>query len=123
MTDDVELNAMSGGAKVAADERSINSQTVKVQRVVGIGATAIANGQVAPTGTAGTLVAARETRARLILLNAGTVDVYVGVATVTAANGFKLAPGASVTLHTTALVQGITDGDTGEVHYIEEYDN
>jgi hypothetical protein len=68
-------------------------------------------------------VAARDTRKDLTLINHGTVDVYVGLATVTTANGVKLPPGAALVIRTTAAVQGITASGTGSVHYIEEYDS
>lgn len=122
MADNVAITAGSG-TTIATDERTINATTVQIQRVVGIGSTAIATGQAAPTGTAGTLVAARDTRNRLVLTNFGTQDVYVGPATVTTSNGHKVPPGASLTLYTTALVQGITSSGTGSVHYVEEYDS
>lgn len=122
MADNVAITAGSG-TNIATDERTINATTVQIQRVVGIGSTAIATGQAAPTGTAGTLVAARDTRNRLVLTNFGTQDVFVGPATVTTSNGHKIPPGASLTLYTTALVQGITSSGTGAVHYIEEYDS
>jgi hypothetical protein len=122
MADNVAITAGSG-TSVGTDERTINSVTVQVQRVDEQGSTAIANGQVAPTSTAATLVAARDTRKRLVLLNAGTVDVYVGIATVTTANGFKLVPGSSLTLYMQALIQAITASGTGAIHYVEEYDS
>lgn len=122
MADNVAITAGSG-TTIATDERTINATTVQIQRVVGIGSTAIATGQAAPTGTAGTLVAARDTRNRLVLTNFGTQDVFVGPATVTTSNGHKIPPGASLTLYTTALVQGITSSGTGSVHYVEEYDS
>lgn len=123
MVDNIELDATSGGPNAATDERTINSVTVHVQRVGEIGSSAVATGQPAPTDTAATLVAARDTRKRLVLVNMGVVDVFVGPATVTTANGFKLQPGASVVTYTTALLQGITAAGTGSVHYIEEYDS
>lgn len=121
MADNVAITAGSG-TTVATDERTINSASVHVQRVDEQGATAIASGQVAPTNSAATVVAARETRKRVVLVNHGTVDVYVGPATVTSSNGLKIAPGAALTLYTTALIQGITASGTGAVHYVEEYD-
>ena len=121
MADNVAITAGSG-TTVGTDERTINSVAVQVQRVDEQGSTAIANGQVAPTGTAGTLVAARDTRKRVTFLNTGSINVYIGVATVTTANGFVLAPGAAITLNTQALVQAITASGTGAVSYIEEYD-
>lgn len=122
MADNVAITAGSG-TTVATDERTINATTVHVQRTDEIGASAIASGQAAPTSTAATLVAARETRKRLILVNQGTVDVYVGPATVTTSNGLKIPAGAALTLYTTALIQGITSSGTGAIHYIEEYDS
>lgn len=121
MSDNRDLAALSGN--VATDERTINSVVVHVQRVVGIGSAALANGQVAPTTTAGTLVAARETRQRLILSNrSGSYGVFVGIATVTTGNGFYIPPGGSITLITAALVQAIMSSGTGLIDYIEEYD-
>lgn len=124
MADDVSITA-GAGTKIAADERTINAQTVFVQRVGEIGSSALANGQVVPTTSAATLVAARETRKRLILENIGNCDVYVGIASVTTANGLKMPPGSSLTLYTTALIQSIiATGATGaNMAYIEEYDS
>lgn len=121
MADNVAITAGSG-TTVGTDERTINSVAVQVQRVDEQGSTAIASGQVAPTTTAGTLIAARDTRKRVVLVNHGTVDVYVGPATVTTSNGLKITPGAALTVSTTALIQAITASGTGAVHYVEEYD-
>ena len=122
MSDNVDITAGSG-THIATDERTINSTAVQVQRVVDQGSTALANGQVAPTSSAATLVAARDTRKRVVLLNTGSVTVWVGIATVTSANGFPLVPGSSLTLYTQALVQAITASGTGAIAYIEEYDS
>ena len=114
------------GVIVGTDERTIAATAVQVQRVDEQGATAIANGQVNCSSTAATLVAARDTRKRLIIVNRQVAPVFVGVATVTTANGFQVDPGASLTLYTTALVQAITSAASGaseKVHYIEEYDS
>jgi hypothetical protein len=121
LADNVAITA-GAGTNVATDERSINSVTVHVQRVGEIGAAAIANGQTAPTNSAANIVAARETRKTVTLVNHGSVDVYVGAATVTTANGVKVPAGASITIPTTAAVQGITASGTGAVHYVETYD-
>jgi hypothetical protein len=121
MADNVPITAGSG-TNIATDERTIASTTVQIQRVIGIGSSTLANGQVAPTNTAATLLAARETRSRVVFVNHGSVDVYIGIATVTTANGFKLPPGGTLTLHTTALTQAITASGTGSIHYIEEFD-
>ena len=122
MADNVGINTGTG-ATAATDERTIAGAAVHVQRVDEQGSTAIANGQVTPTNVAANIVAARDTRKRLILVNHGSVDVYIGTATVTTANGLKLPPGASITLRTTAAVQGITSSGNGVIHYVEEYDS
>lgn len=122
MADDVQINVGTGGVYAAADDRSIGGVQRLVQRVGELGGSAIATGQVAPTTTAATLIAARDTRKVVTLYNAGTVDVYIGPATVTAANGFKLGVGASFDLSATALIQAITASGTGSVHYCEIYD-
>lgn len=121
MADDVQITAGSG-TRVATDERSIGGNNAHVQRVDEQGGTAVATGQVAPTGTAATLLAARETRKSAVFLNVGSVDVYIGPATVTTSNGFKLAVGAALEVATTALLQAITASGTGAVHYVETYD-
>lgn len=121
MADNIDITPGSG-ATVATDGRTIDSTSVQVQRVDEIGSSALANGQVAPTTSAATLVAARDTRKRLILENVGQVAVWIGIATVTTANGLMLPIGASITLRTTALVQAITASGTGAIAYVEEYD-
>lgn len=122
MADNVDLATPTGNA--ATDERSINSATVHVPRVGEIGATGYATGQVTPTTTAGTLLAARETRKYVVFRNRGTQDVFIGPATVTTANGFALVPGGAITLYLTALVQCIIASGTATsyVDYIEVYD-
>lgn len=77
------------------------------------------------SSTAATIVAARANRVDVTILNDQTVSIFIGVATVTTADGFKLIPGAALTLRTTALVQGITAAASpaaDKVHYIESYD-
>lgn len=122
MADVVAITAGTG-TNISTDERTINSVAQHIQRTTEVGASAIANGQVAPTNSAATLLAARETRRSMTFLNTGTVTVWVGIATVTTANGFQLDPGASLTIESTALVQAITAAGTGEVSYIEVYDS
>lgn len=112
----------------ATDSRTINSVAVEIQRVGEIGGSAMANGQVTVTNSATTIAAARETRKSLLIANRQTVAIWVGIATVTTANGFRLDPGDSVVITTTALVQGITSAaysGTGDAltQYIETYDS
>ncbi len=123
MADNVAITAGTG-TTVASDERTINAVAVQVQRVDEIGSATIATGQVVVTTTAATLVAARDTRKRLIIRNNSSHDCWVGPATVTTANGFRLDVGYSLMLYTTALVQAIIASGTmtGDVDYLEEYD-
>jgi hypothetical protein len=122
VADNVPITAGSG-TNVATDERTVGGATVHIQRVSEIGSGSIANGQVTVSNAAVTIAAARDTRKRLVIVNRESVSVFVGVATVTTANGVELLPGDSLTLYTTALVQGITAAaSTEKVHYIEEYD-
>ncbi len=123
MADNVAITA-GAGTTVATDERSIASTPVHVQRVVPIGQSALANAHVTVTNTATTIHAATETREWITVVNYQTVPIYVGGATVTTSTGLRLDPGASLTLQTTAEVQGITSaaytaaGEDDKCHFI-----
>lgn len=123
MADNVAITAGSGTA-VAADERTIAATTVYVQRVSEIGSTAIAVARITPTTSPATLVAARDTRKRLVITNNSNTTVYVGPATVSTANGYPIAVGYTLTLYTTILVQCIIASGTAsaDVACVEEYD-
>lgn len=126
MADNVSITAGSG-TTVATDEQTINSTAVQVQRVTSEAGTAAANGQVNISNTAATIVAARDTRKSVLLTNRQTVAVWIGIATVTTANGFRLDPGEAVVWTTKALIQGITSAaytGTGDavMQYAEAYD-
>jgi len=130
MADDVAITAGSG-TNIAADERTINSSTVKIQRVGEIGASAFKADQIAPTTTATSAsIAARETRKRITITNRGTVDLYIsdvatnaGSPATTTDNSFKLDVGASCVMQTTAGIYIFTASGTGAAHYWEEYDS
>ncbi len=123
MADNVTITA-GAGTTVGTDERSIGGTNVHVQRVIPIGQSALANAHVTVTNTATTIHAATETREWITIVNYQTVPIYVGGATVTTTTGFRLDPGASLTLQTTAEVQGITSaaytaaGEDDKTHYI-----
>ena len=125
MADNVAVTAGSG-TTVATDERSINAVNVHVQRVVPLGGSTITSAHVTVTNTDTTIAAATETRHCLTIINYQTVPIYVGAHTVTTSSGVRLDPGAALTLHTTALVCGITAaaytaaGEDDKTHYIEE---
>ena len=82
-----------------------------------------ANGQVATSTSAATLLAARATRRKVKFKNTdGSITVYIGAATVSAANGYPLLAGAEVELTITTLIQAIAASGTPSIAYIEEYD-
>jgi hypothetical protein len=126
MADNITLNTMTGGSVAATDERSIASATVHVQRVVPLGGSSVTNGHVTVTNSATTIKAATETRHCLTVINFQTVPIYVGAATVTTSTGLRLDPGASLTVHATCEIQGITSaaytaaGEDDKTHYLEE---
>jgi hypothetical protein len=80
-------------------------------------------GQVATSGSAGTLVAANATRRRCLIKNTdATITVYVGPATVTTANGMPIKAGESAEITATALIQVIAASGTPTVAYSDESD-
>lgn len=100
----------------------VSLASVPSHDIVSRGPSSFASGQVSVSTTATTLVASRSGRSSVILLNYGICTVYVGPATVTTSNGIALDPGATLTLSTSALIQGIAPaGFNGIVHYVEEY--
>lgn len=102
---------------------TLDSGSVPTAASIGKGAPNIANGQVTASGTAATLVAARATRRGVTMKNLDTViTVYVGVATVTTANGMPLRAGESMSIDSTALVQVIAASGSPVVAYLETYD-
>ena len=122
MADNLALPASTG--IVATDERTINSVTgLSVQRIIDIGSTAFANGQVTAASTSTLIVDTRDTRKGVLITNRGVVNLYVGTGTVTASAGYVLYPNESVSIATTAAVNGIAASGTCATHYIEEYDS
>lgn len=125
MADNVAVTAGSG-TNIATDERTIAATTVHVQRVTESGSQNIVAGRVSITNTTTDLVASRDTRKRVVITNRQTVPIYVESGTATTSD-FKLDPGDSLTLYTTAAIDGITtaaytaSGDA-YVYYVEEYD-
>lgn len=112
------------GTTISTNEETIASVAQHVQRVEVHAPPSMANGQVVPTATAATLVAARDTRVQLTLANHTNMDVFIGIATVTTSNGFKLPPGSGIEIRTGALIQLIVasaTGLTGYVSYVETY--
>lgn len=123
MADNVAITAGSG-TTIATDERTVASVAVQVQRVDEQGSTAFAQGQVTVDTTVGgvTVAAARDTRKSIVIVNRGTVAIYVGTGTVSSSNGFLLNAGDGISISTTAAVNAIAASSSSTAHYIEEYD-
>lgn len=103
------------------DPEDGGAETVSVQ--VFKGAASYANGQVTASGSAATLLAARATRRSVIFRNTdGSLSVYIGAATVSAANGFLLKAGESIQFDAVGLVQVIAPSGAPVICYIEAYD-
>ena len=100
----------------------LRSTAGKLLKMVLPGAPTYANGQVTATTTAATLLAARAARRSVLFVNMGTARVYIGAATVTAANGVPLDPGQSVVLNITTLIQCLAASGSQAIAYLEEYD-
>ena len=82
-----------------------------------------ANGQVSASTTAATLVVANPTRRSVLIRNLdATITVYVGAATVTAANGMPLKAGESVSVDTSQLIQVLAASGTPTVAWFQTYD-
>lgn len=98
-----------------------NIGDVDVASVTGTGS--IANNQVSVTTSSAQVVAARAGRRALIIVQHGTTDVYLGTGTVTTGNGLLLkgTAGASISIPTTAAINGIVATGTQTVSYLEVF--
>ncbi len=111
---------------VATDERTIDTVAVHVQRTAPHGAPNLTAGQVTVTNSSTAIVAADDNRAFVTIVNRQTVAVWIDDATATT-GAFRLDPGDSITLFTSAVLNGITSaaysasGDA-KVHYIAVHD-
>ena len=125
MADDVAITAGTG-TTIATDERTIGGGAKHVQRVAPHGTPNITAAQVTVTNSSTQILAADSTRHSVIIVNNQTVAVYIDDATATT-SAFRLDPGASITLFTGAVINGITSaaysasGDA-KVHYIAVHD-
>lgn len=112
---------MAGLLEVQDILNSVFNQTTKTIKLVG--APNIASNQVTAGTNAGTLVAARATRRSVTIKNTDTsIVVYIGAATVTAANGMPLKAGESISVDWTGLIQVIAASGSPVVAYLETYD-
>jgi hypothetical protein len=91
---------------------------------IGSGTNAV--GQVSISNASAAIVAAREGRRAVLVLNLQSVAVFIDVGGTATTADFRLDPGASLVLPVTTAVNGITSaaysavGDA-KVHYIELY--
>lgn len=91
--------------------------------VVPRGAPTLNAAQASLSTTSGVVVAANATRRSVTIQNMdATITIYVGAGTVSAANGFRLIPGQSVSIDTTAAVNGIAVSGTPTAGYIQTAD-
>jgi hypothetical protein len=119
MADDYSFKQNDGTAKTirATDVGSGKLAAWKADA----GALNLATGQVT-AGAAATLVIARPTRKRVTITNTdGSNAVYIGPATVTSGNGFKLAAGATVVLTWVGLIQVLAAAGSPLVCVADEY--
>jgi hypothetical protein len=125
MADNVAVTAGSG-TTVGTDERTIDATSVHVQRVAPHGAPALSVGQVEVSNSSTTILAANDNRSQVTLVNRQLVSVFIDDTTATT-SAFRLDPGDSITLDTSAIIYGITtaaytaSGDA-KVHYVETHD-
>lgn len=125
MADGVDLPA--SGVKAATDDRTIGGVAQHVQRIVQIGSTIGAGAQVTISSTSAAIVAARDTRSGVLIVNRQSVSVFINVGGTATTADFELAPGDAIVLPTTVAINGITSAaytavGTAKVHYIELYD-
>jgi hypothetical protein len=77
-------------------------------------------GQVSVTSAATSIIAANASRKSLTLSNpTGGVTAFIGSAAVTAATGFALNPGQTITINVVSAVFGITASTSQTVSFIE----
>ena len=85
-------------------------------------ATHISSAQVSIGTTSSLLVAARTARTDLLIVNNDTVNsLYIGATGVSTATGCLLAPGAGVSMKTTAAVYAVASAGSVAVSIIENY--
>lgn len=119
MADNVAVTA-GAGTTLATQDRS----GVHFQQVIDTGAESIAVGVASVTTTSASAISTRANRKRVVLLAlpANTANIDVGPSGVASGSGFPLAPGASVTLYTTAAIHADAASGTQSLAYCEEYD-
>lgn len=113
----------SSGAYISTLPVSVAGNINVAASTASTGAGNMANGQVAATTTAATLVAARATRRSVTVRNMdSSISAYIGIATVSATNGMLLKAGESISVDFTGLIQVVSASNSPNVAYLETYD-
>ncbi len=119
-----ETTKVIGTVNVASSQTIAvtNAGTFAVQVLTACGGANTANGQVS-ISSAATIITSRALRRYCIIRNLdASVSGYVGIATVTTANGMLVKAGESIRIDSQALIQGIAASGTISFAYIEFYD-
>jgi hypothetical protein len=102
---------------------TLASDSPGVSAGVSAGAPNFAVTQTALSTTAGLVLAARATRRRATIRNLdAAINVYLGGAAVTSANGMLLKPGEAYIKRSTAAIYAVAASGTPSVAADEEYD-
>lgn len=122
--DNIDDKTPALGQALAAASTPVVLTAIQIASLVSkAGAANIATGQVATSTGAGTAVIARATRRKVTLINMdSSIVMYVGPATVSAANGFRLVAGAAMDITWVGLIQVIAASGTPTLGYADEYD-
>ncbi len=116
------LKQISASVQAPPSQAVTNAGTFGVQVLTACGAANTANGQVS-ISSAATIITSRALRRYCIIRNQdAAISGYVGIATVTSANGMLVKAGESIRIDSQALIQGIAASGTIVFSYIEFYD-
>jgi hypothetical protein len=78
-----------------------------------------ATGQVTLSGSPSVILDVNIPASGVVIKNAGTVNVYIGNADVTASTGHLIEPHEAITVPVQAAVYGVTAGAAGLVTYLQ----
>jgi hypothetical protein len=129
-TTPVELMVLSWAAQpnrsariiIAEDAQAFEANNAPTRQLVtsAIGS-GISNGNATVTTTSGVLVPANTLRQSVTIQNRGAVEIFIGAAGVTTANGLGIAPGGSyVCDRTTAAIHAVAASGSADVRVLTE---
>lgn len=113
--------AQNGTWNVGLSAGTNNIGDVDVASITGTGS--IAQAQFIVNSTSAEIIPARAGRRSLLIVNHGTSDVYLGTGTVTTGTGLLLTgtKGASISIPTSAAINGLVASGTQLISYIEVF--